>query len=186
MRWWMLALLVLVAPGDLVAQGAGFAWRASGGVAYGTIATAGPHQDDGQTPAVYHVGIERSLGRRFAVGLDWTGSWFDGRYGRERRHAVMATGSAYVVEGLHARAGIGPGVASWVTVDGPPADGPGDVVIGISEGDPSVVLTAGLGYDVPLGGFQVTPGAAWVGHRLHGATLSMLTVGVRVWLRGRR
>ena len=158
----------------------------SGGVGHGTVATSGPHQDEGQTPVVYRVGLERAMGGRLAAGLEWTGSWYEGRLGRERRHALTATLSAYAVGGLHLRAGVGPGVASWVTVDGPPEDGFGDVVIGFSEGDPSLALLAGLAYDLPLGPFQLTPDVTAVGHRLHGETLMMGVVGVRLWLRTRR
>lgn len=178
----LLVLAALFAP-DCAAGQADFEWRAGGGVGYGRVASSGPHQEDGQTLAVYRIGVERALAGRVGLGLEWTGAWFDGRFGRERRHSVMATGSAYPAWGLQLRAGVGPGVASWVTVDGPPADGPGDVVIGISEGDPSLALTAGIGYDVAVGPFQLTPEVAWIGHRLHGATLSLLSAGARVWLR---
>jgi hypothetical protein len=186
MRRWLGCVVVLLYPGVAESQAADFGWRASGGAGYGTVSSAGPNQEEGQTPAVYRVGVERSVGHRFAVGLEWTGTWYDGRFGRERRLALTATGATYLLDGLHVRAGVGPGVVSWVTVDGPPTDGPGDVVIGFSEGDPSVAVTAGVGYDLPLGVFQLTPEATWIGHRLHGATLSLLSAGARVWLRTRR
>jgi hypothetical protein len=167
------------------AQESGFGWRLGVGIEQGDVASAPPHQDGGQTPAVWRVGVERALGDRFALGLDWTGSWFDGRFGTERRHALTATGTAYLWKGLHVRGGAGPGLVTWVDVDGPPADGVGDVVIGVSEGDPSLALTADVGYDLSLGPWQITPTVRLIAHRLHGETLTMSAVGARLWLRAR-
>jgi hypothetical protein len=125
------------------------------------------------------------VGDRFAVGLDWTGSWFEGRFGTERRHAMSVTGTAYVWKGLHARMGAGPGVVTWVNVEGPPPGAIGDVVIGISEGDPSLALTGGVGYDLSFGPFQLAPVARIMAHRLHGETVYMSALGTRLWLKSR-
>lgn len=174
-----------VGVSPLQAQESSFGWRLGVGIETGEVVSSPPHQERGQTPVVWRFGLERGVGDRFALGLDWTGSWFDGRFGTERRHALTATGTAYLWRGLHVRGGAGPGLVTWVDVDGPPADGAGDVVIGVSEGDPSLALTGDVGYDVSLGPFQVTPAVRIVAHRLHGETVTMSAVGARLWLRAR-
>ena len=58
-------------------------------------------------------------------------------------------------------------------------------MIGISEGDPSLALIGGVGYDLALGPLQLSPAARLIAHRLHGETVTMTAVGARLGLRTR-
>lgn len=130
--------------------------------------------------AVYSGSIERAIGTRLGVGLEWTGAWFPGLDMHEQRQSLTLNGSVYPWRGLQLTLGAGPGVVSWRTMTGPPQDGVGDVVIGLSDGDPALAMTVGLGYDVTLGPFQLTPRARLIGHRLHGETATMTALGLSI------
>jgi len=179
----VLALVLAAAP---TAGQSSFAWRVLGGVDRGAIRSTGPNQVGGQTMAVYNASVERAIGSRLGLGLEWTGAWFPGLEVDEQRQSLTLNGSVYPWRGLHLTLGAGPGVVSWRTMTGPPQDGVGDVVIGLSDGDPSLAMTAGLGYDIALGAFQLTPRARLIGHRLHGETVTMTALGLTIGLRTAR
>lgn len=176
----VLALALAAAP---TAGQSSFTWRVRGGFDRGAIRSTGPSQLGGQTMPVYSGSLERSIGSRFGVGLEWTGAWFPGLEVHEQRQSLTLNGSVYPWRGLHLTLGAGPGVVSWRTVTGPPQHGAGDVVIGLSDGDPALAMTAGLGYDVTLGAFQLTPHARLIGHRLHGETVTMTALGLSIGFR---
>lgn len=172
------------APG---AAQAGFEWRLGVGAGVADIGSTGPHQDPGGTPATYQVALERAVGSRFGVGLEWMGTWYTGpEWGRQQRQAWTLTGSFYPVGRLSLMAGAGPGLASWVEVIGPPSGGMGDVLIDVYEGEPALALSAGAAVDVPAGPFQLAPLTRVVVHRLRGESLTLAFVALRLSLRSGR
>lgn len=179
-----LALLPLVAPDRGAAQAPDGGWRLSAGVGSAWITSGHPYMDDGQRAPTARLAVERRVGRSYAVGVQWIGTWYQGHYGDERRHSLALTGSLYPWAGLFVTAGAGPGTASLVLREGPPADGPGDVLIDVFEGESAFSLTADLGWEVCLGQrFAIAPVLSRVTHWLHDDRMSITALTGRVSVR---
>ncbi len=176
------AALLAAALAAPAAGQASFEWRLGGSLEHGQVRSTGPDQRGQPTMLVFGVSVDRSIGSRFSVGLDWTGARFDAPYGREQRQSLALTGSVYAWRGLHLAVGAGPGLVSWRTVYDPPEHGVGDGLVVFSDGDPALALVAGVGYDLALGGVHLTPRVRVLGHRLHGETVGMVMAGVKLGL----
>ncbi len=94
------------------------------------------------------AGVQREIRPGFALGVTWTGGWFDSDFGTLNRHAfnVDLLFSSRTAKGSHfVRLGIGPAVSTSVTVEGPPdPPGVGDMVVSIGD-------TMGFGGGVGIG-----------------------------------
>jgi hypothetical protein len=178
------ALLPAASPAPAAAQeGAGSTWRLSGGGGAAWILSGHPHMDTGQVSPSFNLGIERSIHDRYALGIAWIATWYRGDFGDEGRHTLAITGSAFPGDGLHLTAGLGPGIASLVTVEGPPADGPGDANVDVFEGEPALSFLGEIGYRAPLSRhLAISPTLSSVTHWLRGQTMTYLAAGLDVTL----
>lgn len=175
-------LLSAASPETSTAQvGPDSAWRISGGGGAAWILSGHRHMDTGQVAPSFDLAIERSVGEGYALGLAWIATWYQGDFGDERRHTLALTASARPTPGLQLAAGLGPGVASFVTVDGPPTDGVGDANIDVFEGETGLSSLARIGFRAPLSDrLAVSPTLSSVTHWLLGETMTYLTAGLRV------
>ncbi|NIP81718.1 MAG: hypothetical protein GWM90_21870, partial [Gemmatimonadetes bacterium] len=129
-------LLAMASPRASAAQdGRDFAWRLSARAGAARILSGHPHMETGQVAPTLGLAVDRAVGHHLALGFAWVATWYQGDFGAEQRQTVAVTASAFPLPGLELSAGMGPGVASLVTVQGPPADGAGDASIDVFEGE---------------------------------------------------
>jgi len=126
-------------------------------------------------------GVDGRVTDWLSAGVEWMGTWFVTEYGNERRYNVGLSATAYPFGGFFVSTGIGYGLASRVTIDGPPEDCCGDVVIGFHELDSGSGLTLSTGFDARITRHWIlTPVVSVAYQRVGGETVGFGWFGGRI------
>ncbi len=121
------------------------------------------------------VGLERELRPGLAIGLAWTGAWFDSDLGRLNRHMIhldllVRRQSSFAP---FVRLGLGTGISTRIQKEGPPdPPGVGDAVISIGDTQGYGGLI-GAGFERTLSpSLALVPELRLAVQRVEGATLA--------------
>lgn len=175
----MAIVAVLVTP---AAAQAPAGWRLSAGGGPAVLLAGHDASSRGQVSPGIRVALDHGLSPSLALGVEWIATWPSSGFGGENRHHMGLVATAYPLQnGLAVYGGLGLGLATIVTIEGPPpAPYVGDVNIGIGD-TMGPGATAGLAWEIRLGGgLTVTPTAQALLQEIQGFRLAHAFFGVRL------
>lgn len=178
----IIALVVAVVIAAPAAAQAPLGWRLSAGGGPAILLSGHDASSYGQVSPGIRVALDHGLSPSLALGVEWIATWPSSGFGTENRHHVGLVATAYPFRsGLAVYGGVGLGLATIVTIEGPPPPpGVGDVNIGIGD-TMGPGLTAGLAWDIRLGdGLTITPTAEGLLQEIQGFRLAHAFVGLRL------